>query len=358
MLSSCGPEKTGFFARGYHNTTAFFNGYYNATVKYKEGVKAVEKTNKLKRSVKENASRMISSHDKNGFISVIIQAPDGSKKAITNDNPRYINQWLMRYDLTLPTSITNKFKQFSLNEFAPSDDSHGDEKSYLLQLADDLFQAIYIAKNKMAVKAVKDKIAAAGGDVKIVWNNNGSFNVVMYHPVHFKQGHLVSLVGDSDSQRMGESTNVQGPVEAWGYRYNERDQRVMWRLNFDSEEAAHKWADSKNATVVEVRPVKQLAEEEQKTVAKTWDQMTPEEKSSGVKGRTLWNEKTQRYYTVFDVPVKDKEVDEAASLKTMRDFFAGDKNARDPFEITKQRLHFSNDDNLTPTRRKEFRSQE
>jgi tetratricopeptide (TPR) repeat protein len=48
MLSSCGPEKTGFFARGYHNTTAFFNGYYNATVKYKEGVKAVEKTNKLK----------------------------------------------------------------------------------------------------------------------------------------------------------------------------------------------------------------------------------------------------------------------------------------------------------------------
>jgi len=427
-----------------------------------------KETNKLKRSVKENASRMISAHDKNGFITVIIQAPDGSKKAITNDNPRYINQWLMRYDLQLPPSITNKFKQFSLNEFAPSDDSHGDEKSYLLQLADDLFQAIYIAKNKMAVQAVKEKIAAAGGNVKIVWNNNGSFNVVMYHPVHFKQGHLVSLVGDSDSQRMGEgtdypynkhrrstansrsspelrhvpvpgdmshpewkeplwsfqeisdklgigtdtlkaymwhypgfpekkqgikstygsktyysqrdvkrwvnandirniikskqgvkeSTNVQGPVEAWGYRYNERDQRVMWRLNFDSEQAAHKWADSKNATVVEVRPVKQLAEEEHKTVAKTWDQMTPEEKSSGVKGRTLWNEKTQRYYTVFDVPVKDKEVDEAASLKTMRDFFAGDKNARDPFEITKQRMHFSNDTELSPTHRKDFRSQE
>ena len=315
---------------------------------------------KSKGSVKENASRMISAHDKNGFITVIIQAPDGTKKAITNDNPRYINQWLMRYDLQLPPSITNKFKQFSLNEFAPSDDSHGDEKSYLLQLADDLFQAIYIAKNKMAVKAVKDKIAAAGGDVKIVWNNNGSFNVVMYHPVHFKQGHLVSLVGDSDSQRMGESTNVQGPVEAWGYRYNERDQRVMWRLNFDSEQAAHKWADSKNATIVEIRPVKQLAEEEQKTVAKTWDQMTPQEKSSGVKGRTVWNEKTQRYYTVFDVPVNDKEVDEAASLKTMRDFFAGDKNARDPFEITKQRMHFiqSQDPEDAPTTDMRFRNRE
>ena len=457
-----------------------------------------------KASIKENASRMISAHDKNGFITVIIQAPDGTKKALTNDNPRYINQWLMRYDLTLPQSITKKFKHFSLTEFAPSDDSHGDEKSYLLQLADDLFQAIYVARNKMAVKAVKDKIIAVGGDVKIVWNKNGSFNVVMFHPVHFKQGHLVSLVGDSDSQRMGESTlkeinrrdllkgisavalggidanaGIQTPrctkwtyygtwpnqvvtcvatdkppeekkpnntnpnvnpnistktntnpniklkkesieesnttpsqVEAWGYRYNERDQRVMWRLNFDSEAAAHKWANSKNATVLGVRPVNKLAEEEQKTMAKTWDQMSPQEKSSGVKGRTLWNEKTQRYYTVFDVPVNDKEVDEdaslatmrnffagdksshnpdakdkrfrspaeyeawlkqnklkqisgvreddeidEASLKTMRDFFAGDKNARDPFDITTQRLHFSQDpEEDKPTKDVRFRS--
>jgi hypothetical protein len=49
---------------------------------------------------------------------------------------------------------------------------------------------------------------------------------------------------------------------------------------------------------------------EQKTVAKTWDQMTPQEKISGVKGRTAWNEKTQRYYTVFDVPVKNIKEDE------------------------------------------------
>jgi hypothetical protein len=90
-----------------------------------------------------------------------------------------------------------------------------------------------------------------------------------------------------------------------------------------------------------------------KTVAKTWDQMTPQEKSSGVKGRTVWNEKTQRYYTVFDVPVK--EVDEA-SLATMRDYFAGDENARDPYDITKQRLHFSKDKNARPTVDKRFRS--
>jgi len=92
---------------------------------------------------------------------------------------------------------------------------------------------------------------------------------------------------------------------------------------------------------------------EQKTQAKTWDQMTPQEKSSGVKGRTVWNEKTQRYYTVFDVPVS--EVDEA-SLATMRDYFAGDENARDPYDITKQRLHFSKDKNGRPTVDKRFRS--
>jgi len=205
-------------------------------------------------------------------------------------------------------------------------------------------------------------------------------------------------------------------------------------------------------------PAKLTTESEQKTVAKTWDQMTPQEKSSGIKGRTVWNEKTQRYYTVFDVPakqetdegwlkntaaglalgaaaiggaqagtsmddpswhsgqyashvksdhtiqkqtgspsvhqkrisdvtgpnadgeyrvtvtqngkiasqyitktpppdwmMKEQDLDEA-SLATMRDYFAGDENARDPYDITKQRLHFSKDKNARPTVDKRFRS--
>lgn len=100
-------------------------------------------------------------------------------------------------------------------------------------------------------------------------------------------------------------------------------------------------------------PAKLATESEQKTQAKTWDQMTPKEKSSGVKGRTVWNEKTQRYYTVFDVPAN--EVDEA-SLATMRDYFAGDEKAHDPMDITKQRLHFAKDKNVKPTVDKRFRS--
>jgi hypothetical protein len=42
-------------------------------------------------------------------------------------------------------------------------------------------------------------------------------------------------------------------VEAWGYVYDRRDTRVMWRREFPSEEAAHAWADSKNATIMGIK---------------------------------------------------------------------------------------------------------
>jgi len=54
--------------------------------------------------------------------------------------------------------------------------------------------------------------------------------------------------------------------------------------------------------------------------------------------------------------VWEQDLDEA-SLATMRDYFAGDENARDPYEITKQRLHFAKDKNVVANKRKEFRSQ-
>ena len=92
-----------------------------------------------------------------------------------------------------------------LNEFSLSNnDGNGDEKSYLLHLASDLSNALYVLKNKQAVKDVKDKIIASGGDVKITWNDDGSFNVVMYHPTYFKQGYLISLVGKGKQQDVDE----------------------------------------------------------------------------------------------------------------------------------------------------------
>lgn len=122
----------------------------------------------------------------------------------------------------------------------------------------------------------------------------------------------------------------------------------------DVEEKMIKGVDPKAKKITSSKS-EEVKENEQKTVAKTWDQMTSQEKLSGVKGRTVWNERTQRYYTVFDVPVK--QTTDEASLATMRDYFAGDKDAHDPYEITKQRLYFSKDTDAKPTSRKEFRSQ-
>ena len=69
--------------------------------------------------LKERASQLLSAEDRNGVITVIVQAPDGTKKSLANDNPNYINQWLSaKYGLTLPKSITSKFA--GMNE-APGD---------------------------------------------------------------------------------------------------------------------------------------------------------------------------------------------------------------------------------------------
>lgn len=58
------------------------------------------------------------------------------------------------------------------------------------------------------------------------------------------------------------SEQPQGAVEAYGYAYNNRDQRVVWRKIFPSAEAAHAWADKKNATVLDVKPAPQTANED------------------------------------------------------------------------------------------------
>lgn len=56
------------------------------------------------------------------------------------------------------------------------------------------------------------------------------------------------------------------PVEAWGYVYNRRDQREQWRKKFPNETAARAWADSRNATIIEIRPaVQAVAEAEEHT---------------------------------------------------------------------------------------------
>ena len=90
--------------------------------------------------------------------------------------------------------------------------------------------------------------------------------------------------------------------------------------SFDSTGQSQRWDAAPDGVKQAIekfvkQPQKAVAESEQKTVAKTWDQMTSQEKLSGVKGRTVWNEKTRKYYTVFDVPAKQETKE--ASLGNM-----------------------------------------
>ncbi len=47
---------------------------------------------------------------------------------------------------------------------------------------------------------------------------------------------------------------AESAVEAYGYVYDKRDQRIVWRKIFPSIEAAQAWADKKNATIIGTKP--------------------------------------------------------------------------------------------------------
>jgi hypothetical protein len=66
--------------------------------------------------------------------------------------------------------------------------------------------------------------------------------------------------GDLKKQGVAEGSE-SGPVEAYGYRYNNRDQRIVWRKIFPSGEAAYAWADRNNATVLGTRSTEQSLKE-------------------------------------------------------------------------------------------------
>ena len=70
-------------------------------------------------SLREQASKLLSAEDKDGVITIIVQAPDGTKRSVADTNPNAINRWLMKYGLRLPASITSKFVGVT-EEFRPT----------------------------------------------------------------------------------------------------------------------------------------------------------------------------------------------------------------------------------------------
>ena len=79
----------------------------------------VKKVITLEGVLNEQASKLLSAEDKDGVITIIVQAPDGTKRSVADTNPNYINRWLMKYGLRLPASITSKFVGVT-EEFRPT----------------------------------------------------------------------------------------------------------------------------------------------------------------------------------------------------------------------------------------------
>ena len=96
---------------------------------------------------------------------------------------------------------------------------------------------------------------------------------------------------------------IKTPVEAWGYMYNPRDQREMWRRKFPSENAARAWADFYNATIVEIKPLppKPVAESQEHT--QDLDHILADLCAMVVKGK----QRNPEYYGMVAAAVVDPE---------------------------------------------------
>jgi len=70
-------------------------------------------------SLEEEASKLLSAQDKDGIITIIVQAPDGTKRSASSSNPNAINKWLMKYGLRLPKNIADLFVGVT-EEFRPT----------------------------------------------------------------------------------------------------------------------------------------------------------------------------------------------------------------------------------------------
>jgi hypothetical protein len=74
----------------------------------------------------------------------------------------------------------------------------------------------------------------------------------------------------NDCKKIGEDQfeDKAAKVEAWGYMYNNQDRRIVWRKIFTSGEAAYRWADQRNATVLGTRETEDSNTEPRKPLFK------------------------------------------------------------------------------------------
>jgi hypothetical protein len=112
-------------------------------------------------------------------------------------------------------------------------------------------QAAYDARDKSIKRWEKvNKVVNKEGvaeDSDPCWDN--------YKQIGMKTKNGKQVPNCVPKESVEEATTKPAKVEAYGYKYNNRDQRIVWRKIFPSIDAMNKWAEKTNATVIGTREV-------------------------------------------------------------------------------------------------------
>lgn len=115
---------------------------------------------------------------------------------------------------------------------------------------------IGVTKDGLQVKISTSNLKLA--EILVDLYNRGGFTDADIEKIQMKSPERekpkLKLVKPDDIEE--DTTSPSEKVEAYGYVYNNRDQRIVWRKIFSSEAEANRWADRRNATVLGIKPLK------------------------------------------------------------------------------------------------------
>jgi hypothetical protein len=115
---------------------------------------------------------------------------------------------------------------------------------------------IGVTKDGLQVKISTSNLKLA--EILVDLYNRGGFTDADIEKIPMKSPERekpkLKLVKSDDIEE--DTTSPSEKVEAYGYVYNNRDQRIVWRKIFSSEDEANRWADRRNATVLGIKPLK------------------------------------------------------------------------------------------------------
>jgi hypothetical protein len=124
------------------------------------------------------------------------------------------------------------------------------------QTKSNIAHIIGVTKDGLQVKISTSNLKLA--EILVDLYNRGGFTDADIEKIQMKSPERekpkFKLVKSDDIEE--DTTSPSEKVEAYGYVYNNRDQRIVWRKIFSSEDEANRWADRRNATVLGIKPLK------------------------------------------------------------------------------------------------------